>query len=918
MSDNAYHAIVLSETHWDRAWYLPFQQYRIRLVRLIDQLIKLLDEMPAFHSFMLDGQMVILEDYLQIRPEKRDDLERLIQNKRLFVGPWYILADEFLVSPEALIRNLMLGLRLAKSFGGEIMDEGYTPDSFGHISQLPQILNGFGINSAIFWRGFGDEADELGNEFYWDAPDGSRVLATHLRDGYHNIANIGYPTRGADRSAMELDAELALDQLEAAIELLKPGAQTPYLLLLDGVDHAEANPDIPQIIAMGNKALSGVTIEHGSLPDYMAQVRQAVAGINLLTFQGEFNRGKYAHVLQSVYATRIYLKQANDRAQRLLEQTVEPFAAIAWGLGGDYPAGLIWEAWKLLLKNHPHDDICGCSVDAVHREDMNRFAQVEQIGRALARDSARQIMAHVDCSQGDGIPFLLFNPTGWARTDTVEVEFIFDQNDDSTRQFHLLSAAGEPIPMQILEQRDHFAMEARKNHYQRRARVALQTEMPGIGYTTLFAKPGNSDAEPMVTLLSDGMENEFLKVTFNEDGAFNLFDKENGRIYRNLGYFLDEEDAGDEYDYAPCPNPQGISSRNMPAGISILHHGAAQISYKVEREFPLPISLTVDRQRRAEEQTICRIVTIVTMRGENKQVDLQVTVDNQVKDHRLRICFPTDIDTERASADGHFDVISRPIAIPDKPDWVQPPVPTRHQRAFVDLSDGKAGLAIFNRGLPEYEIFPSRNTAAITLLRCVDMLFRDDLLTRPGYAWLPANTPDAQCLGSHTFHLALAPHAGDWGAIYAQANQWLCPPIVRRGDETEGFVPWEGIPKEKKEYQLFKDTRFIPPDYSGELPATGSFFTIEPAQIVLSALKRSEDGKLLVLRLFNVSDGESVAAIFCRFPIKRAYRLTMNEAVIEGIGHQENDLRLLVKSKQAVTLGFEIERAAPKHIPSKG
>ncbi|MGD8516498.1 MAG: hypothetical protein PVG54_05965, partial [Anaerolineae bacterium] len=190
MTDEPIRAILVSHTHWDRAWYVPFQVYRVRLVRLIDRLLDLLAREPDFRCFTLDGQMLPVIDYLEVRPERRADLERLVRAGRLSVGPWYVLPDEYLVSPEALIRNLMLGLRLAQGLGA-VMREGYAPDAFGHIGQLPQILQGCGIGSAVFWRGLGDEGEELGNEFWWQAPDGSRVLAIHLREGYGNMAKMG-------------------------------------------------------------------------------------------------------------------------------------------------------------------------------------------------------------------------------------------------------------------------------------------------------------------------------------------------------------------------------------------------------------------------------------------------------------------------------------------------------------------------------------------------------------------------------------------------------------------------------------------------------------------------------------------------------------------------------------------------------
>ena len=227
-------AHVISHTHWDRAWYLPFQSFRIRLVRLIDRMLETLENDPDYKSFLLDGQMLPVEDYLEIRPGHRESIKKLIQEERLFVGPWYALADEFLVSPEALIRNLMLGIRFAEDLGG-VTKVGYIPDSFGHIAQLPQILAGFGIDSAVFWRGLGDEGEELGDEFFWQAPNGSQVLTIHMRKGYFNASNLGFPIYWGDTSALEFDLDLAVERLEQAVEDLQPSNRSGLFLLMNGI-----------------------------------------------------------------------------------------------------------------------------------------------------------------------------------------------------------------------------------------------------------------------------------------------------------------------------------------------------------------------------------------------------------------------------------------------------------------------------------------------------------------------------------------------------------------------------------------------------------------------------------------------------------------------------------------------------------
>src|SRR5258706_2487915 len=184
-----YTVFVIPHTHWDREWYATLQQFRVRLVHVIDDLLEILARDPAYTHFNLDSQTVVLQDYLEIRPEKRDLLRKFIAERRLGVGPWYVLPDEFLVSGEALVRNFQLGHRLAGEFD-HVQNIGYIPDTFGHISQLPQILQGFGIGTAVHFRGL-DEGD-LKSEVWWQSPDGSRVLLRHLPTdmGYINASEL--------------------------------------------------------------------------------------------------------------------------------------------------------------------------------------------------------------------------------------------------------------------------------------------------------------------------------------------------------------------------------------------------------------------------------------------------------------------------------------------------------------------------------------------------------------------------------------------------------------------------------------------------------------------------------------------------------------------------------------------------------
>ncbi len=176
--------LVVPHTHWDREWYEPFEVFRLRLGETLDGVLDTLERDDSFRSFTLDGQAIVLEDYLDVRPDAEGRLRALLEAGRLEVGPWYVLADELLVGGEALVRNLLLGRRVCRRFGVEPTRAGYAPDSFGHPAQMPQLLAGFGLRTFLFSRGLGDEVGVL---FRWRAA-GREVVACQLLPHYDNFA----------------------------------------------------------------------------------------------------------------------------------------------------------------------------------------------------------------------------------------------------------------------------------------------------------------------------------------------------------------------------------------------------------------------------------------------------------------------------------------------------------------------------------------------------------------------------------------------------------------------------------------------------------------------------------------------------------------------------------------------------------
>ena len=354
--------LVVPHTHWDRGWYLPFEQFRLRLGAVVDGVLDTLERDASFTSFTLDGQAIVLEDYLDVRPENEARLRALLAAGRLEAGPSYVLPDEILVSGESLVRNLLLGRRVCRRFGVEPSGAGYMPDSFGHPAQLPQILAGFGCGTFLFSRGMGDEIDDVGVVFRWRAGP-AEVVACQMLPHYDNFARLTW-YRDAEERVRAI--------VETFGEVLR-GAGQDTIVLANGSDHLPIEPALPEIVAGLEESLDA-SIRIGRYDDY------APSAAGLPVHEGELVGSRLQNLLRGVNSARIYLKQANERAERRL-LTIETAAALRTLRDGDaYPAADLRLAWRDLLRNHPHDSICGCSCDEVHRNMLVRY---EQLDRAL-------------------------------------------------------------------------------------------------------------------------------------------------------------------------------------------------------------------------------------------------------------------------------------------------------------------------------------------------------------------------------------------------------------------------------------------------------------------------------------------------------------------------------------------------------
>lgn len=926
---------IVSHTHWDREWYLPFQEFRLKLVNLVDDLLDILAEKPDYTYYMLDGQTIVLEDYLAVRPAREEELRRHIRSGRILIGPWYILPDEFLVSGEATVRNLLLGRRICHGFGG-MMNVGYVPDPFGHISQLPQILAGFGIDTAVFRRGLSDEPALL----RWAAADGTPVFVVYLRDGYDNAAWL--PT----------DPDEFISVIRDRVKSLAPHTASPHVLLMNGTDHMPPMPELPELIAYANERLDDVELIHSTLPRYLDNARRLnreAPTSDWPVVRGELRSPKRHHLLPGVLSTRTWIKQRNRAVETRLERWAEPFSAWAGLLGDRDRSAQVWQAWRYLIKNHPHDSICGCSVDQVHREMVTRFDWAEQIGETVTAESLRAIVDRIDTSTfEDGLPIVVFNPAAGPRTDGVTVEMplpagrgpwaVMDADgralsaqvtekpghvvtditlgrlrlramlhvvkdgyfrEWALRDFHvqvegdtafldlIVTEHGTPAMARVAEARQvaHDLLERGISTFKLRAHTGMLAEVafsapdvPGHGYRTFVLQRAETTEKPRKP--PTHLENEFFKVEVRAaDGTLTVFDKRTGAKLPGLNRFVDGGDRGDEYNYCP---PAGDLLIDEPASRPKISRDSnpARQSVRIDVTYRLPAALNEERTKRSKQTVDVPITTVVSLDPGVPRIDVQTRVVNRARDHRLRVHFPTSIRTDHSVAESQFDVIERPIDLPrqNTGDWVEQPVATHPQRRFVDVSDGKIGLMVANRGLPEYEVIKRRgsSTVALTLLRSVGWLSRDDFPCREGPAGPFLPTPEAQCLGEHIFEYSLIPHAGDWRTAFPQAHAFNAP---LRAVTTAA--------------------------HAGSLPAAGSLIDVAPATFVITAIKSAEAGDGVIVRGYNAGNEGIDARVAFNGPVRSVTRVNLAEDPAEMLDRDAaGRVTVRVKSREIITLKF--------------
>ncbi|MFY1594841.1 hypothetical protein [Micromonospora sp. WMMD737] len=790
---------VVHHTHWDREWYRPMESFRARLTELVERVCDQLDrgELTTFH---LDGQTITAADALAVRPDLAERVRAHAAAGRLQVGPWHVLADNQLVSGENLIRNLLTARRVATDLGLELATIGYCPDAFGHPADLPRVLRGFGLDTALVWRG----APPRHARFTWRSPDGSSVIA--VNQGYYEPEVLWEAASAPER----LDAFRAKQSGR--------DADGPYLLL-NGGDHLAPRP-LP----------AGLAATEGTLAGYFERIRDRMPADAVVSGELRYPGDWLTFVLAGTLSTRLYLKQANAAAETLLESWAEPLNVRA---GRASAVGLLRHAWDLVLQNAPHDSICGCSVDEVHRENEVRYAKATQVGEHLIERALLDLGLDTRLAGDpvtDAAAVVVLNPHAAATTGPVVVD-VYTAPGHTVAGLADADGAVVPYELREVEPTPLFCADLDILPDTRetvRHRIAFLGDAPAGGWTGYTAtvvegEPATpDDGAPGRSLTRDGWT-----LTVADDASFTLVDAASGRTLPGLGRLVDVGDAGDTYTYDPPVSDETVVPVLRDARI---HVSDVSSRIVVRADLDVPIGLTADRGARSAERVTLPLTVTATLWAGVPELDWSVEFDNVAEDHRIQAHFPTDAPATTWRADTHFSALDRPLKAP------LGPLPTeRGYEADAGVAPVRSwsalpGLAVLAPGLPEVQgIAGDPPALAVTILRAVGWLSRPDLRARTAGAGPQMRTPEAQCRRKVRASIGVRLDT-DEAPLAAAAARRRAP---------------------MRAYQLR-------PGLSAPAPVEG--MRVDGAQV--SALKPAEDGDGAVLRLWNPASAHVIARVY--------------------------------------------------------
>lgn len=863
---------IVPHMHWDREWYFTTEESRIILVNNMEEILQTLENNEDYPCYILDGQTAILEDYFAVKPEYKERVKKLVKAGKLIIGPWYTQTDEMVVGGESIVRNLLYGLKDCEEFGAS-MKIGYLPDSFGQSAQLPQILKGFDIKYAMFWRGASERHGTDKTEFYWESDNNEKVLVQILPLGY------------AIGKYLPEDENKLKERMDKYLKVLDKGATTENIILPNGHDQMPIQKNIFDIIQKLKKLYPNRNFFLSSYENVFKEIEKQY---NLPTLKGEFLDGKYMRVHRSIYSSRSDIKAANTRIENKITNILEPLASIAYSLGFEYHSGLIELIWKEIMKNHAHDSIGCCCSDKVHKEIMYRFFMAEEKVDQLINFYMRKIADAVPCDITID-KLIMYNLLSYDREEVMQGEII-----TKIKNFVLVDEHGYGLDFEIVDKElvDAGLIDRQIVHYGDydpfvRYTLQFKDKIPAMGYKTYLIKEVSTMVENELKEVNK-IETDFYSLSVNQNGTLKVYDKDIDVTFDNVLLIEDGADDGDEYDYSPLLDDFVLLSDKIKANYTMKQNkyfAYVDINYKLE------VPKNIESRKKKICDSFIGVKISLTIPLNKPLIVVKINIENMAKDHRVRAYIPTGIKSKFSISDNQFGSIERPVVdeameVWEKEGWDERPDSIYPMLSYVGLSREEYGMAVLTNSIREYEIVEENyDTIAITLFRSVGYLGREEMVRRPGRpSGIKMETHDSQMFGNIKLHFAITTHKkSTLKANVARIAKEFLTPIY-----SYNKMPHNAMKLNSVEFNV---------------PYSYSLFVQKDKNSVISTVKKSENNAGLIIRLYNACDEEKTSVFKFNDKLGEVEKTNLNEKTIETItSDSSEEFEVKIKKNQVQTI----------------
>ncbi len=886
---------IINQTHMDIEWYLSLDGFAPWFVETIEILKKVTSSEPDYKSFVLDGCVFPLEEAIRRKPTLETDACRLVKEGKLAVGPFYTQYDELIPAGESIIMNCLWGKRSAEEFGKNSC-AGYLPDNFGHPAQLPQIMRGFGIDSLIFMRGKTRECSE--KEFIFVGPDGSKLYAvnTEYNNGFsiyqnkNNKEHISTPFMMPylkpimfDYTVLKditrhIDKEGIAQQFIANVRAWAKDYPTGVIPLFCGSDHCPPNEGISDTIKLANELADDIEFRMGDITEYADLLRERMEKLPLYHYEGDL-LGYVSDVrFFGVHTSRIYQKVKNFECEKQMFSYALPLDAFSVALGMETDKIVLDDAMKKLMLSITHDSIHGGCSDEAHIEIDYRYSSVAQNCATSSDAALKRISAKMGATvEGDG-HFLVYTPVLRQQAPTYAYLNVGDGDVD------IYDEKGNLIPSEIVPRTPALLNINGDPYYHssfeecvKRVNFNVNAKTPGVATYTYKRK----ETQPVYAMKKEGnaIENEYIKIVAEGCNVI-LIDKQSGKRWENIAMLRDEADAGDEFDFStPWIDGEIIDSTKSATKIRThVNNGDMVSTLTVEFELYLPEYLC-DDDGRSEEKIRMPFKLTYTLYNGIKRADVKLQFENRAKDHRMRLHLPRLKTNSRITTGGLF------MSNEYNPDKNLGEVGNSghncrelpfHDYIAEHTEDG--GLATAFRGLYTYEVY--EESIAVTILRSVGILFKENLRERRTGCVGLVYVPDAQCIRPLTLEWCHIPfEVTDVDSAFTDTvESYLAPPQT----------------------YTMKD-----PVIAGG-PTFFAPFEIDADQnIKLSAIRQSIDGEYMLLRVYESDGNEGTIRVKLDSMYQEAFTAGLDESKQDKLVVTDGCIEVKIAPHKIVTLLFK-------------